>query len=150
MEQIDPYEIQSWNTEYLYDPWLIKIGICEPWCYHKQYCRDQDTRAYLEYQCESEEILRLSIFIFDDIFWQKIIQTLGASEIVECSEECHKTNDTIYHTYSVYWEIIRYDDLDEISEWADQQGEKIEPKSFFDKFLCKSLFWIKQSTADKK
>ena len=102
MEQIDPDKVETRDTEDIDDERFIEIGIGEPRCYDKQYCRDQDTRAYLEYQCESEEILCLSIFIFDDIFRQKIVQTLSTSEIIERSEQTHKANHTIYHTYSFY------------------------------------------------
>lgn len=101
MEQIDPDKVETRDTEDIDDERFIEIGIGEPRCYDKQYCSDQETRAYLEYECELEEVLRFSVFVFDDIFRQKIVQTLCTSKIVERSEKSHKTNHPIDHTYSL-------------------------------------------------
>ena len=140
MEDIGTHEIESRNTQDLDCSDIMEPDLRQPWSEYEQHDPNQYTRTYLEDECESKEILGSTVFSLDDIFWQKIIQTLGTTEIVECPEESYETDHRVDQAESTDCEIMRYDDLDEVSEWTDQECEKIEPKSLFDKFLCKSLF----------
>ena len=86
MEEIDSDEIESRNTEYIDDERLLEIMIREPWSNPEESTRNQYARANLHYEGEFQEIFCLPVLFFDDIFREKIVQTLSTAEIVECSE----------------------------------------------------------------
>ncbi len=142
MEEIDPDEIESRNTEYIDNEWLLEIMIRKPWSNPEENTCNQYTRTYLHDECEFQEIFCFPVLFFDDIFREKIVQTLSTTEIVECSEQTHKTNHTIDHTNSSDREIMRDDNLDHITKWTYEKRKKVEPESFFDKFLSQCFFRV--------
>ena len=150
MEEIDPNKIKSRNTEYIDDEWLLEIMIREPWSNPEESARNQYARTYLHDEREFQEIFCFPVLFFDDIFREKIVQTLSTTEIVECSEQAHKTNHTIDHTHSFDREIMGDYDLDHVAKWTNEEGEKVKPKSFFDKFLCQRFFRIEHCIVYKQ
>lgn len=120
MKQVDSDEIESRNTEYIDDEWLLEIMIGKPWGNPEENARNQYTRAYLHDECEFQEIFCFPVFFFDDVFWQEIVQALSTAKVVECSEQAHKANHPIDHTDTTDREIVWDNDFDHIAEWPDQ------------------------------
>jgi hypothetical protein len=123
MEHIDPDKVESRDTEDIDEHRLMEIGMSEPWSKDKEYHCNSDTRESLHDECDFQEILGFRILPVDDILRQEVIETLGTTEIIQSSEERHKTDHPIDHPDATDREIMRYDDLDEVSERSDQERE---------------------------
>ncbi len=123
MEYIDSDKVESRDTEDIDEYRFMEVGMSEPWSNDKEYHYNSNTRESLHDERDLQEIFCFRIFSLDDILRQKIIQTLRTAEIIQCSEKCHETDDSIDHPNSTDREIMGDDDLDEITERSDQECE---------------------------
>jgi hypothetical protein len=86
MEDIIAYKIDTRNMEKYGNCWILKIDSCEPICSNKEHRTHNQARYELYAKCEPEEVFCFSIFLFDEVFWEKIIQALCTSKIIEHCE----------------------------------------------------------------
>ncbi len=92
-------------------------------------------RARHDLYCEGdeEEVFCSSIVLLDNVFWEKVVQTLGQSEIRIDSEKSEEGYRSIDNPELIGCETSGEDDADDISERCRQKYEKIDPGTFGDK-----------------
>ena len=113
----------------------MEVVCRDPWSSEVE-CRSDDETAHDLYDERiGHQRFYASPVIFDDIFREEKIQTLGHAKIMIDTQESYETDDSIEYTELFDREIIREDDLQDIANGCTYECKKIEPKPLFYEFF---------------
>lgn len=139
-EEIQSYEKQRKNPQYRGCFGRMEIASRNEIRPMIQCPSDQQACRHLNHRGIGDDRFQSRVILFDDVFREEVIKRFGESEIMIDRKERHQADHSIENPDLRYGQIVREDDLDDVSDRSRQEGEEIEPSTPLDQLFAQSLF----------